>query len=374
MSGMIPMEQSWVVEIDIRCVDGDWLAFSIVVLGAWIPWSELVRSLLKGSGSALSEAFLSSCGCCTNLVLLLKNFLKSLTSISYSSSLLLGEEVSSSLDSFLAFRATIERGFLSQKGSGVGRGVKEKQVSMADKSVENMNDAGTKLGPTLADNTPGMSSYANVTGVPSRKAWKFRTVFTPTGNGVDVIVPVESIRAISERIFSIQFSSIDGLDAVLENDPWFIRNNPLILKKNECPKNIDLDVLKNMKKPRQATRGFPVGPKVGFKPVKQVYRQVSKKTMPTLVGKPLAKVDSSGDHDSEDEVASVDNEMANFLASKKVGYGTNSLQEKWKETYENDDYDFDPYDDDMYEGHDIPYKIQAICDNLYIKVRGRKKK
>ncbi|GJW47245.1 hypothetical protein Tco_0078891 [Tanacetum coccineum] len=33
--------------------------------------------------------------------------------------------------------------------------------------------------------------------------------------------------------------------------------------------------------------------------------------------KPLAKVDSSGDHDSEDEVASVDNEMANFLASKK---------------------------------------------------------
>ncbi|GKF70126.1 hypothetical protein Tco_0203183, partial [Tanacetum coccineum] len=43
--------------------------------------------------------------------------------------------------------------------------------------------------------------------------------------------------------------------------------------------------------------------------------------------KPLANVDSSGDHDSEDEVASVDNEMTNFLASKKVGYGTNSLLE-----------------------------------------------
>ncbi|GKG34058.1 hypothetical protein Tco_0434217, partial [Tanacetum coccineum] len=63
-------------------------------------------------------------------------------------------------------------------------------------------------------------------------------------------------------------------------------------------------------------------------------------------GKPLAKVDSSGDHDSDDEVASVDNDMANFLASKKVGYGTNSLLEQWKESYENDDYDFDPYDDD----------------------------
>ncbi|GKG40030.1 hypothetical protein Tco_0466807, partial [Tanacetum coccineum] len=30
----------------------------------------------------------------------------------------------------------MERGFLSQKGSWVGRSVKEKQVSLADKSVE----------------------------------------------------------------------------------------------------------------------------------------------------------------------------------------------------------------------------------------------
>ncbi|GJS46462.1 hypothetical protein Tco_0596583 [Tanacetum coccineum] len=42
-------------------------------------------------------------------------------------------------------------------------------------------------------------------------------------------------------------------------------------------------------------------------------------------GKPLAKVYSSGDHDSEDEVASVDNKMASFLASKKVGYGIGLL-------------------------------------------------
>nr|GEV77026.1 hypothetical protein [Tanacetum cinerariifolium] len=38
-------------------------------------------------------------------------------------------------------------------------------------------------------------------------------------------------------------------------------------------------------------------------------------------GKPLEKVDYSGDYDSEDGVASVDNEMASFLA-KKDGYGT----------------------------------------------------
>ncbi|GJW69965.1 high affinity nitrate transporter 2.6-like protein [Tanacetum coccineum] len=38
-------------------------------------------------------------------------------------------------------------------------------------------------------------------------------------------------------------------------------------------------------------------------------------------GKPLEKVASSYEYDSEDEFASIDNEMANFLA-KKDGYGT----------------------------------------------------
>ncbi|GJY55847.1 hypothetical protein Tco_0454962 [Tanacetum coccineum] len=91
-------------------------------------------------------------------------------------------------------------------------------------------------------------------------------------------------------------------------------------------------------------------------------------------GKPLTKVDSSDDHDSDDEVASVDNDMSNFLASKDVGYGINSLLEQWNESYENEEYDYDPYDDDIYEGQDIPDKIQDICDNLDIKVRCRKKK
>ncbi|GJV56653.1 hypothetical protein Tco_1457658 [Tanacetum coccineum] len=119
-------------------------------------------------------------------------------------------------------------------------------------------------------------------------------------------------------------------------------------------------------------QSFALGdPKVGFQPTRLVYRHVSKKnnvstssnkkkdaeptkessstnTTPivekidkmerliidrtsTLVddeGIPLKKVDSSGDHDSDDEVALVDNNMDNFLASKDVGYGTNSLLEQ----------------------------------------------
>ncbi|GJW77113.1 retrovirus-related pol polyprotein from transposon TNT 1-94 [Tanacetum coccineum] len=69
-------------------------------------------------------------------------------------------------------------------------------------------------------------------------------------------------------------------------------------------------------------------------------------------GNPLKKVELLGDYDSEDEVASVDNDMARSLASERV----------------------DPYDDDMYKGQDVTQEIQAICDNLDIRVRGRKKK
>ncbi|GJU27340.1 hypothetical protein Tco_1165961 [Tanacetum coccineum] len=54
---------------------------------------------------------------------------------------------------------------------------------------------------------------------------------------------------------------------------------------------------------------------------------------------------------------------------KKVSYGTNSLLEQWRETYENADYDYDPYDDDMYKGQEISDNIQSICDNLDIKLR-----
>ncbi|GKE99716.1 hypothetical protein Tco_0023067 [Tanacetum coccineum] len=49
-------------------------------------------------------------------------------------------------------------------------------------------------------------------------------------------------------------------------------------------------------------------------------------------GKPLEKVASSCEYDSEDGVASVDNEMTNFLA-KKDGYGTQSLLEQSTKSY-----------------------------------------
>ncbi|GJR64586.1 hypothetical protein Tco_0010651, partial [Tanacetum coccineum] len=301
-----------------------------------------------------------------------------------------------------------------------------------------------------------------------------------------------------DAMVSFQFSFMDGLDVMLENGPWFIRNNPLIFKSedglssiatklgaplmldsytsnmciqswgrssyaralikvrvdvelkdnivvampmlvgegfytcnDECPMNIDSDVVKNMKKPSRTPRGVPVSPKVGFKPVKHVFRQVTKKNNVNISGnkkkdvEPTIEVSNSNPFDV---LNSVDNDVdlgtnggTSNLASKKANssgssfwnvkssststtpivekidkmekliiegkitfvddeaskkdvHGTNSLLEQWKESFGNGDYDFDPYDDDMYEGQDIPDKIQDICDNLDIKLCGRKKK
>ncbi|GJX70226.1 hypothetical protein Tco_0307397 [Tanacetum coccineum] len=119
----------------------------------------------------------------------------------------------------------MEIGFLSQKGSGVGRGVKEKQFLMANKSVEeNRNDVGTKVGTTSTDNTSGMSSYDNVTSILSRKALNFCTLFTPAGNGVNVVVPVESIRAISERFANTAYGFFFGKRVAYPVVANYVRN------------------------------------------------------------------------------------------------------------------------------------------------------
>nr|GFA28158.1 hypothetical protein [Tanacetum cinerariifolium] len=58
--------------------------------------------------------------------------------------------------------------------------------------------------PTQEANAPacnahGKPSYATATGKPSGKKVNVCTLYTPGGNGIDVVVPVDSIRAISER-------------------------------------------------------------------------------------------------------------------------------------------------------------------------------
>nr|GEX65974.1 hypothetical protein [Tanacetum cinerariifolium] len=138
----------------------------------------------------------------------------------------------------------------------------------------------------------------------------------------------------------------------------------------ECPKNIGVYVTNNLKKTSQTPKGI-LNAKSSIPSTNPIMEKNNK--MENLIidgksilvdnqGNPLSKVDE----DSEDEVASVDNDMANFLA-KKDGYGTQSLLEQWKDSHKLDDYEYDPYDDDLYEGREIPDTLQAFCDRLDIK-------
>ncbi|GJW71768.1 hypothetical protein Tco_0128685 [Tanacetum coccineum] len=64
----------------------------------------------------------------------------------------------------------------------------------------------------------GKSSYANVTSKPNEKKLNIHTFFTPGVMGL--------------------MWSMDGLDAMLENGPWFIWNNPFIMKKWHPDENL----------------------------------------------------------------------------------------------------------------------------------------
>nr|GEY36594.1 hypothetical protein [Tanacetum cinerariifolium] len=74
-----------------------------------------------------------------------------------------------------------------------GRGVKEKNLNK-----NSMNTSSAMPVTTTTGNAPGKSWYANITGKPSGKKVNVRTLFTPGGNRIDVVVSVDSIRAISE--------------------------------------------------------------------------------------------------------------------------------------------------------------------------------
>ncbi|GJQ92202.1 retrotransposon protein, putative, ty1-copia subclass [Tanacetum coccineum] len=274
---------------------------------------------------------------------------------------------------------------------------------------------------------------------------------------------------------------MDGLDSLLENGSWFIRNNSLILKKwhpnenlmkedistvlvwvklygvpvtafsedglsaistkldtplmldsytsdmcmqswgrssytramielranvcasckvfrhihEECLKNTGVGEKKTLEKPSQTSRGVLVGQKIGSdndvelgtneRDYKQKINEIVLQTtlfrgrslVSSAVYYELAPHVYPDYYDSKDKAASVDIDMARSMASERVGFGSQSLLEQWRDSYSNGDYDEDPYDDDMYEGQDLSQELQAICDNLDILcsfLLGRKKK
>ncbi|GJZ93948.1 copia protein [Tanacetum coccineum] len=360
------------------------------------------------------------------------------------------------------------------------------------------------LGTNPAENTPSKSSYANVIVAYPIVANYVRNTWGKFGL-------VKSILNSSTGLFSFQFSSMDGLNSMLENGSWFIRNHPVILCKwnldvdllkddvrnvpvwvklhgvpitafsedglsaiaiklgtplmldsytfdmcfqswgrssyfrvmielrddvelkdtivvampknmgvgyymftvrveyewkpprcscckvfghiqEEYPKNIGLGVANNWKKPSQTSQGVLVGPKKGVVPTNEVSNS-----------NPF-EVLNSGDNDvkfgTNEGTTNLVNNGANssgssFMNVENSSTNTTPITDKIKkfedllisgqailvdetgnplknavsgDSYGNGDYDKDPYDDDMSEGQDLPQEIQAICDNLDIRV------
>nr|GEX69432.1 hypothetical protein [Tanacetum cinerariifolium] len=184
-----------------------------------------------------------------------------------------------------------------------------------------------------------------------RKALNFCTLFAQRGNGVDVVVLVESIRAIVislliRHMVSIWFSSME--DAMLENCPWFIRKNLLILEKWNLNVNLSKEDVGNVLI-WVKLYGVPV---IAFN---QAMLELRSRfglmwSLKIILWWLCLNLLGNG-----------------FI---RVMFVLSMNGNLLGESYKNEEYDYDPYDNDIYEGQDIPDRIQDIYDNLDIKVRG----
>nr|GFA74171.1 hypothetical protein [Tanacetum cinerariifolium] len=278
-----------------------------------------------------------------------------------------------------------------------------KQTSLDDTNVSESFPSLSTLVTTMPSNALGRSSYANITGKPSGKKVNVRTLFTPERNGIDVIVLVYFIRAISERFNNplilkkwhpnenllkkdvttvlvwvklhgvlVTAFSEDGLSAIATKLgvrlvrflDIFMRNvqriQPTVSSSGNKKKGVkptievsnsnQFDVLISVNNDVEfgtnggTTNLINYGATLSGSSFINVDNSSSDNTsiidkiekfkdlltsgqaiLVDKAGNPLKKVEFMGEYDSEDEVASIDNDMARSMASERVGFGTQSL-------------------------------------------------
>ncbi|GJS20614.1 hypothetical protein Tco_0449246 [Tanacetum coccineum] len=102
--------------------------------------------------------------------------------------------------------------------------VMEKQNSLDDTTVPESFPPLSTLVTSTAGNAPGKSSYANITSKPSGKKVNVHTLFTPGGNRIDVVVLVDSIRAISKRFANTAYGFFLGKKVAYPVVANYVRN------------------------------------------------------------------------------------------------------------------------------------------------------
>ncbi|GJV18316.1 hypothetical protein Tco_1367336 [Tanacetum coccineum] len=303
----------------------------------------------------------------------------------------------------LAKKVLGERG-VKEKNSNVSNveAVKDgvvPSVNVAFWNTQEENVGQSFTGPTASKSGPDVSFASLLQGGLKRKGLSFRMLVTLARNGAGVAVLVESIHAVIERYVNLAYGFFLGMKVACPVVANYVRNTWGVEPTKEVNNSNPFDVLNSVINDEElgtiggtsnlASNGATSSgtlfwnvetSNISTTPIVDKIRNLEKLIIEgkgTLIdddSKPLKKVNYPEDHDSEDEVCSVDNDMARSMDTEPVGFGTKSLLEQWMDSYGNGDYDEDPYDDDMYEGQDLPDKLQDICDNLDIRVRGRRKK
>nr|GEX31593.1 RNA-directed DNA polymerase, eukaryota [Tanacetum cinerariifolium] len=223
---------------------------------------------------------------------------------------------------------------------------------------------------STAGNAPGKSSYANITSKPSGKKVNVRTLFTPEGNGIAVVVQVDSIRAISERLANIACGFFLGKNVAYLVVAYYKEYRPVpkkstasssVNKKKGVEPTIEVsnsnpfNVLNSVENDVEfgTNRGTTNLVNNGATSSGSSFMNVDNSSSSTTLiiekirkfedlltngqailvdkaGDPLKNVEFPGEYESEDEVASVDNDMARSMAYERVGFGTQSLLEQWR--------------------------------------------
>ncbi|GJZ56039.1 reverse transcriptase domain-containing protein [Tanacetum coccineum] len=364
----------------------------------------------------------------------------------------------------------VEKELFKGGGGEGGRGVKEKHNGLSNDTVKDNvvmspavdepmvafgNNKGTKDGNEGQGVIPIITTASNTGSVPITVHESPNTdnsaLIRSRPTSADVAIPLDLVRTISERFAKTGygffwgkrvayhvFSSKDELDAMLENGPWFIRNNPFILIKwnpdtkrrcwssyarvmTELPANAEfkdtimvampklvgegfnmcnIRVEYECKPFRQATRGVLVGRHVSFKSTKQIYTPVSNNNDANTSGKKKqAKVsrqevgnsnpfDALNSIKNDDKLAKRIDKFERQLTEEKlllvdddekplpkvVSTVNADIDSEVEEETKHDDDDHDPYDDDLYDSHDMSNNFQAICDEFDVTVHDWKKK
>ncbi|GKC36340.1 hypothetical protein Tco_1048724 [Tanacetum coccineum] len=297
---------------------------------------------------------------------------------------------------------------------------KEKLSSLKDTTVLGSFSPLPTHVTTSAGNAFGKSLYANITNKPSGKKVKVRNLFTLGGNGIDVVVLVDSIRAINENLLKEDVSIVpvwvklhgvpatafseDDLSAIATKLDNIVMAMPKITRDGhytcnvrveyewkplrcssckvfghiheECLKNIRAGEKKTMKKPSQTSRG--VLNSNPFDVLNLIDNDVEfginggttnlVNNGATTSGSSSMNIDNDGEFASDTPIVSTDI-MESDSEVEVVFDETANLKIS---TSDNNDYD--PYDDDMYENHDLSEHLQSICDDFDITVRDRKNK